>query len=190
MLKPLVAAGGGLLVGVGLMAVFAKTPLAAPVAEKANVPRLPEAQPVTLAKSPSGANRSPAANRALPRVAPTASEGAAPRPDAPASDDQRPTDGFQAAEGDFFSESRDASWAQKTESLIVTIAQKFPATRATDVECRANHCRVTLSYPSIEAYNALFRGIAEDKTLAQGGMVASVGEGEVAEATVYIRRTN
>jgi hypothetical protein len=107
---------------------------------------------------------------------------------ASANSEQRPTEGFLSAEGDFFSESRDPSWAQQTESLIVTIAQKFPATRATDVECRAQHCRITLNFPSIEAYNALFRGLAEDKTLAQGGMVASIGEGEPTDATVYMRR--
>jgi hypothetical protein len=92
---------------------------------------------------------------------------------------------FRQAEGEFYSESRDGSWASKTESLIVTIGQRFPETRATDVECRARNCRVTLTFPGVEAYNAMFRGLAEDKELAQSGMVANI---DGSEATVYIRR--
>jgi len=92
---------------------------------------------------------------------------------------------FEAAEGDFYLESRDGRWAQRNESLIVTIAQRFPQTRMSEVECREKHCRVVLGFPGVDAYNAMFRGIAEDPDLAQSGMVANIEENQ---ATLYVSR--
>jgi hypothetical protein len=92
---------------------------------------------------------------------------------------------FERTEDEFSVETRDPRWAADSESAIVTIAQRFPETRSSDVECRTKHCRMVVSFPGVEEYNALFRGIAEDATLKQSGMIANIEDNK---ATIYISR--
>jgi hypothetical protein len=108
-----------------------------------------------------------------------------PAPDLPDEAEEPGVTKFENTEDEFAVETRDARWAADSESAIVTIAQRFPQARASQVECRAKHCRMEVSFPGVEEYNALFRGIAEDPSMAQGGMVANV-EGN--RATIYIAR--
>ena len=101
-------------------------------------------------------------------------------------DPEQPTlTNFERTEDEFSMEARDPRWAADNESAIVTIAQRFPQTRASDVECRTKHCRLVVTFPGVEEYNAMFRGIAEDAALKQSGMTANI---EGTQATIYISR--
>jgi len=126
------------------------------------------------------------AARARPNQGPDPEAPAPKKADGDSSADSEPVvTTFEQTEDDFAVEARDPRWAADHESAIVTIAQRFPKARAGEVECRSAHCRMVVSFPGVEEYNAMFRGIAEDPDLKQSGMVADVGSDR---ATVYIKR--
>jgi hypothetical protein len=118
-------------------------------------------------------------------VSPAEGAAATRRDRLPDSDAPR-TGTFEEAEAEYFSEPRDGRWAPRHESSIVAKVRSFPEVRVTDVECHSKSCRMVMSFPGVEQYNAAFRGIAEDESIKQSGMVAMV-EGN--EATIYLQRT-
>jgi hypothetical protein len=156
--------------------------------EPVRPPRSVDAELSEASKVMARASLSELRAAAVPPPTSSAATAVGSTADRPVADEQEPKGPsmYEQAEGSFYGEEPDRAWSNRQESLILASAQRFPGIVASDIECRSQHCRMMVTFPGADDYNALFRGIAEDEHVGQGGIVANI-EGD--QATLYVRRT-